>query len=146
MDNTTCCYQYCKYIEDNNLCYNCDHPEGCQCHKSRDILKEELDVLKKKLKTEKAYRANLSNEISNLIKKNNALKTAIKEYQDEIIQKNNALDIEKEYRDEIIQKNNALDIEKEYRYELMKTNTSLEVGLITAYIIISILFALLMLK
>lgn len=96
-----CCNKYCGYLDNNNLCHNCDHTEDCQCHKSRDALREELDILKKALK---------------------------------------------EYQDEIIQKNNALDAEKEYRNELIKTNTSLEVGLIIAYIIIAIFAGLLMLK
>ena len=128
IDNT-CRYPFCEYLDNDNLFRNCDHSKDCQCHKSRDALMEELDILKKKMHIEKAYRTELSNEISNHIKVNNDLKKVLKEYQDEIIQKNN-----------------ALDAEKEYRYDLMKTNTNLEVGLISAYIIISILFALLTLK
>jgi hypothetical protein len=117
LNNISCGYQFCEYIDvdNDNLCYNCEHHKDCQCHKSRDVLKEELDALKEKLHIEKAYRNELSDEISNLMKANNSLKTVLK-------------------------------TQEEYRYELMETNTTLEVGLITAYIIIAIFAGLLMLK
>jgi hypothetical protein len=116
IDNTYC-YLFCEYFNADNddLCHNCEHHKDCQCHKSKDVLKEELDALKEELHIEKAYSNELSDKISNLIETNNSLKT-------------------------------ALDAEKEYRDDLIATNGNLEILLITAYIIISILFALLIVK
>lgn len=71
-----CCNLYCEYLYNgyDNLCHHCEHTKDCQCHESRDTLKKKLDAVKK---TERAYRAELSDEISNLIKTNNNLEIAL---------------------------------------------------------------------
>lgn len=93
IDNTYC-YSFCEYFDADNddLCYNCEHHKDCQCHKSRDVLKKELDTLKKT----KAYSNEFSDKISNLIETNNSLKTALKteeEYRYELMKTNISLEV-----------------------------------------------------
>ena len=97
IDNTYC-YLFCEYFNADNddLCHNCEHHKDCQCHKSRDVLKEELDALKEELHIEKAYSNELSDKISNLIETNNSLKTALKteeEYRYELMKTNTSLEV-----------------------------------------------------